>query len=46
MPIKTNMKSLQPRRQVYKRELNLLSKGFSAPKAWPEGKITIYPWDS
>jgi hypothetical protein len=46
MPIKTNMKSLQPRRQAYKREITLLSKGFSAPRAWPEGKITVYPWDS
>jgi hypothetical protein len=46
MPIKTNMTSLQPRRQVYKRELTLLSKGFSAPKAWPDGKITVFPWDS
>lgn len=46
MPIKTNMKSLQPRRQAYKREITLLSKGFSAPKAWPGGKITVYPWDS
>jgi hypothetical protein len=46
MPIKTNMKSLQPRRQAYKREITLLSKGFSAPRAWPDGKITVYPWDS
>jgi hypothetical protein len=46
MPIKTNMTSLQPRRQAYKREITLLSKGFSAPKAWPGGKITVYPWDS
>jgi hypothetical protein len=46
MPIKTNMKSLQPRRQAFKREIQLLSKGFSAPEAWPEGKITVFPWDS
>jgi hypothetical protein len=46
MPIKTNMTSLQPRRQAYKREITLLSKGFSAPKAWPGGKVTVYPWDS
>jgi hypothetical protein len=46
MPIKTNMKSLQPRRQVYKKEMTLLSKGFSAPKSWPGGKITVFPWDS
>jgi hypothetical protein len=46
MAIKTNMKSLQPRRQVYKREIQLLSRGFSAPQAWPDGKITVFPWDS
>jgi hypothetical protein len=46
MPIKTNMKDLQPRRQAYKREMTLLSKGFSAPRAWPGGKITVFPWDS
>jgi hypothetical protein len=46
MPIKTNMKSLQPRRQVYKKEITLLSKGFSAPKSWPGGKVTVFPWDS
>lgn len=46
MAIKTNMKSLQPRKQAYKREVTLLSKGFSNPQAWPEGKITVYPWDS
>jgi hypothetical protein len=46
MPIKTNMKSLLPRKQAYKREITLLSKGYSAPKSWPDGKITVYPWDS
>lgn len=46
MPIKTNMTSLKPRRQAYKKEIQLLSKGFSAPQAWPEGRITVYPWDS
>lgn len=35
-----------PRREAYKREIKLLSRGFSAPTAWPDGKITIYPWDS
>lgn len=46
MAIITNMKNLQPRRQVYKREIKLLSRGFSAPTAWPDGKITVFPWDS
>lgn len=46
MAFKTNMTSLQPRKQVYKREIQLMSRGFSAPKAWPNGKITVFPWDS
>lgn len=46
MPIKTNMKSLIPRRQAFKREITLLSHGFSNRTAWPGGKITVYPWDS
>lgn len=46
MSIKTNMKSLIPRRQAFKREITLLSHGFSNPTAWPGGKITVYPWDS
>ncbi len=46
MAIKTNMKDLRPRKQVYKREIQLLSRGFSAPTAWPDGKLTVFPWDS
>src|SRR5574337_1222629 len=45
MPIKTNLKSLTPRRQIYKREIQLLSHGFSNPTAWPDGKLTVFPWD-
>lgn len=46
MPIKTNMKSLTPRRQVFKREITLISHGFSNPVAWPGGKLVVFPWDS
>lgn len=46
MSIKTNMKSLTPRRQAFKREITLISHGFSNRTAWPGGKITVYPWDS
>lgn len=46
MGIKTNMKDLKPRRQVYKREITLLSHGYSAPEHFPNGKITVFPWDS
>jgi len=40
------MKTLTPRRQAFKREIILLSHGFSNRTAWPGGKLTVYPWDS
>lgn len=46
MAIKTNLKSLAPRREQYKREIKLLSGGYSCPTAWPDGRLTVYPWDS
>lgn len=46
MPIKSNLKSMTPRRQQYKREITLLSHGYNNQTAWPDGKITVYPWDS
>lgn len=46
MPIKTNLKSMVPRRQQYKKEITLLSHGYSNPTAWPDGKLTVYPWDN
>jgi len=46
MAIVTNLKSLTPRREVYKREITLVSSGFYNQKAFPGGKITVYPWDS
>ena len=46
MAIKTNLKSMTPRRQVYKREITLLSHGYSSPTHWPDGRLTVYPWDN
>lgn len=46
MPIKTNLKSLTPRRQQYKREITLLSHGYNDQTAWPDGKLTVFPWDN
>ena len=46
MPIRTNLKNLTPRREMYKREITLLSKGYINQTAWPGGKITVYPWDN
>jgi hypothetical protein len=37
---------MTPRRQAYKREITLLSHGYTNPKAWPDGKLTVYPWDN
>jgi hypothetical protein len=44
--IKTNLQDMMPAREKYSRTITLLSKGFSNPKAWPGGQITIFPWDS
>jgi hypothetical protein len=46
MAIRTNLKSLTPRREAYKREITLVSGGFYNPQAFPGGKVTVYPWDS
>ena len=46
MAIHTNLKSLTPRRENFKREVTLISGGFYDRKALPGGKITVYPWDS
>lgn len=46
MAISTNLKSLAPRREVYKREITLVSSGFYNQKSFPGGKITVYPWDN
>lgn len=45
MPIRTNLKNLVPRRERYKKEITLMSGGFSNPAAFPGGKLTVYPWD-
>jgi len=46
MAINTNLQNLTPRRERFKKEITLLSKGFSSPKAWPNGKLTVFPWDN
>lgn len=46
MAIKTNMQDLRDRRERFKKEITLLSQGYSNPKAWPGGKLTVYPWDN
>ena len=46
MAIKTNMTSLVPRREHYKKTITLMSHGYSNPQAWPDGQLTVFPWDS
>src|ERR1044072_4596149 len=46
MAIKTNLPGLEPRRERFKQEIELLSGGYTDRKAFPGGKITVYPWDS
>jgi len=45
MALKTNLTSLTPAREKFKREITLLSHGYAAPQSFPDGKITVYPWD-
>jgi len=46
MAIKSNMTSLLPRRQAYAKQWKLLSGGYVDRKAFPNGMITVYPWDT
>jgi hypothetical protein len=46
MAIKTNLKSLTPRREQFKRDIALISSGYYNRTAFPSGKVTVYPWDS
>lgn len=46
MAIKSNLKSLEPRKVQFQTRIKLLSNGFSYPSAFPNGEITVYPWDA
>lgn len=46
MAIKTNLKSFESSRNKFKQEITLLSHGYASPKSFPDGVITVYPWDS
>lgn len=46
MAIRTHMKGLTPRRQAFSRVITLPSGGYTNPTAFPEGQITVFPWDS
>lgn len=46
MAIKTNLTDLTPARERFRKEVTLLSHGYYAQDKLPDGRITIYPWDS
>jgi hypothetical protein len=46
MAFQSKMKSLAPRRQQFQTKVKLLSGGFTNPTAFPNGEITVYPWDT
>lgn len=46
MAIRTNLQpGTKSRRDTYKKSVRLISGGFSCRAAWPDGMITVYPWD-
>jgi len=45
MPIKTNLRDLNPSRDRYIRSIQLISGGHFNGAAFPDGMITVYPWD-
>ena len=46
MAIKTNLTSLAPRRETYKKSIPMVSGAYYDRQAFPDGKITVFPWDS
>lgn len=46
MAIQTKLKSLVPAADALKRELVLISGGYTVREECPGGKITVFPWDS
>ena len=46
MPIHSKLKSLEPRRTQFQKKITLLSGGFTKPDSFPNGEITVYPWDA
>lgn len=46
MPLQTKLTDLRPAREKYSRTITLLSGGAACPGAFPEGKLTVFPWDS
>src|SRR5271157_5163859 len=45
MAFQSKLKSLQPRRMQFQKRVKLLSGGYIKPDAFPNGEITVFPWD-
>jgi hypothetical protein len=45
MPLKSNLKDFRPSKEKYSRQMKLLSGGLINNRYFPDGVITIYPWD-
>lgn len=46
MAFQSKLKSLVPRRTQFQTKIKMLSGGYAKPDAFPNGEITIYPWDT
>ncbi len=46
MPIKSNITDRRPRSEKFQRKIKLISGGYACPQAFPNGEITVLPWDS
>lgn len=44
--INTKLTDRRPRREKFKRTIKLISSGYFNQTAFPNGNITVYPWDS
>jgi hypothetical protein len=46
MAFQSKLKTLQPRRLQFQRKIKLLSGGYVKPDSFPNGEITVFPWDA
>ena len=44
--LKSNISDRRPRSEKYRRKIKLISGGYACPAAFPNGEITVLPWDS
>lgn len=46
MAFQSKLKNMAPRRQQFQRKVKLLSGGYVKPDSFPNGEITVFPWDA